>query len=84
MAETLTREEAEAFGSELDALRREVIGDLGSRDVAHIRNVIRAAHYGEAGAGDPRRNATVALDVVAALHRALRVRTRRPTGARSS
>src|SRR5947208_1701985 len=29
-------------------------------------------------------SATVALDVVAALHRALRVRTRRPTGARSS
>lgn len=44
----LTREEADAFGRELDALRQEVIDDLGQRDVDHIRAVIRAAHYDEA------------------------------------
>jgi NADPH-dependent stearoyl-CoA 9-desaturase len=45
---TLTREEAEAFGRELDELRQEVTADLGSRDVDHIRGVIRTARYGEA------------------------------------
>ena len=40
----LTSEETEAFGRELDALRAEVLGDLGARDVAHIRAVIRAAN----------------------------------------
>lgn len=45
---TLTRDEADAFGRELDALRDEVRADLGQRDVDHIRAVIRAAHRAEA------------------------------------
>jgi fatty acid desaturase len=44
----LTREEVDDFGRELDALRLEVAGDLGERDVAHIRRVIRLAHRDEA------------------------------------
>jgi linoleoyl-CoA desaturase len=40
---TLTREEADAFGLELDALRNEVLAELGARDVEHIRAVMRAA-----------------------------------------
>jgi linoleoyl-CoA desaturase len=45
---TLTREQADAFGRELDALRQEIVADLGQRDVDHIRRVIRTAHYDEA------------------------------------
>jgi len=44
----LTRDEADAFGRELDALRREIVADLGQRDVDHIRRVIRAANRCEA------------------------------------
>jgi len=44
----LTREQADAFGRELDALRRSVADDLGERDVAHIRRIVRAAHRSEA------------------------------------
>ena len=44
----LTREETSAFGRELDALRHEVVADLGERDVAHIRGMIRHAHRDEA------------------------------------
>ncbi|HEX9102775.1 MAG TPA: acyl-CoA desaturase [Polyangia bacterium] len=44
----MNREQADAFGRELDALRREVLADLGQRDVDHIRGTIRAAHYDEA------------------------------------
>ncbi len=47
-SKTLTRDEADAFGRELDALRHEVVADLGKRDVAHIRRVIRAANRSEA------------------------------------
>ena len=45
---TLTRAEADAFGRELDALRAEVLADLGQRDVDHIRAVIRVARRAEA------------------------------------
>ena len=45
---TLTRAEADAFGAELDALRRELVADLGQRDVDHMRAVIRAANRSEA------------------------------------
>ncbi len=45
----LTTDEMEAFGRELDALGREVIADLGQRDVDHIRAVIRVARQTEAG-----------------------------------
>lgn len=46
-ARTLTREESDAFGRELDAIRAEVLADLGERDVAHMRNVIRASNGAE-------------------------------------
>jgi linoleoyl-CoA desaturase len=44
----LTCEEADAFGRELEALRLELVADLGQRDRDHIRSVIRLAHYSEA------------------------------------
>ena len=47
-SKNLTREEADAFGRELDALRQETVADLGERDVAHIRQVIRTANRSEA------------------------------------
>ncbi|MGB5500855.1 MAG: acyl-CoA desaturase [Polyangiales bacterium] len=46
-SKNLTREEADAFGRDLDALRQETVADLGERDVAHIRQVIRAANRSE-------------------------------------
>ena len=45
----LTRDEADAFGRELDALRLEVLADLGTRDVEHIRRIIRLVRYTEVG-----------------------------------
>ncbi len=45
----LTPEEMDQFAAELDALRDEVRRDLGERDVAHIRAVIRVARGAEAG-----------------------------------
>ncbi|MBS1121863.1 MAG: putative LINOLEOYL-CoA [Deltaproteobacteria bacterium] len=45
---TLTPDEAEAFGAELDALRRATLADLGQRDVDHIRRIIRLVRYTEA------------------------------------
>lgn len=47
-SKNLTREEADAFGRELDALRQEVVADLGERDVEHIRQIIRTANLSEA------------------------------------
>jgi fatty acid desaturase len=47
-SENLTQNEADAFGRELDALRQEVVADLGARDVAHIRRIIRTANGSEA------------------------------------
>jgi NADPH-dependent stearoyl-CoA 9-desaturase len=44
----LTREEVDELGRELDALRLEVVADLGERDLDHIRRMIRLAHRGEA------------------------------------
>ncbi len=44
----LTREQADALGRELDALRQQIVADLGQRDVEHMRRVIRAAHGSEA------------------------------------
>jgi fatty acid desaturase len=49
IARQLTVAESDAFGAELDALRDEVRADLGERDVAHIRRIIRLVHYSEAG-----------------------------------
>jgi linoleoyl-CoA desaturase len=47
-SKNLTQQEADAFGRELDGLRQEVVADLGERDVAHIRRIIRAANRSEA------------------------------------
>jgi linoleoyl-CoA desaturase len=44
---TLTRDEADAFGAELDALRTATLADLGQRDVDHIRHMIRLVRYTE-------------------------------------
>jgi fatty acid desaturase len=49
ISKTLTDEEADAFGRELDELRAAVVADLGQRDVDHIRRVIRLVRYSEAG-----------------------------------
>jgi NADPH-dependent stearoyl-CoA 9-desaturase len=49
-ASHLTREDKDAIGRELDALRDEVLADLGDRDAAHIRRVVRLAR-GSAIAG---------------------------------
>jgi NADPH-dependent stearoyl-CoA 9-desaturase len=45
----LTAEKIDALGRELDALRQEVVADLGQRDVDHIRSMIRLVRYTEAG-----------------------------------
>ncbi len=47
-SKVLSHEETDAFGRELDALKQEVVADLGQRDVDHIRNVIRSSRYCEA------------------------------------
>jgi len=47
-SKNLTPQEADAFGRELDTLRQEVVADLGERDVAHIRRIIRTANRSEA------------------------------------
>ena len=41
-APTLTSEQLEAFGQELDAIRARVVADLGERDADYINKVIRA------------------------------------------
>jgi len=45
----LTRDQSDAFGHELDALRLEVLASLGQRDVDHIRRIIRLVRYTEVG-----------------------------------
>jgi len=47
LSKTLSLAEADAFGRELDALRAEVLADLGQRDVDHIRRMIRLVRYTE-------------------------------------
>ena len=37
----LTPEQTEAFGAEMDALRRRLVADLGASDAAYIRQVVR-------------------------------------------
>jgi NADPH-dependent stearoyl-CoA 9-desaturase len=48
-SKTLSDAAADAFGRELDALRAEVLADLGQADVDHIRRMIRLVRYTEAG-----------------------------------
>jgi linoleoyl-CoA desaturase len=40
---TLTRQEINELGRELDAIRNEIVADLGERDAAHIRKIVRVA-----------------------------------------
>ena len=49
VSRSLTTEESDAFGRELDALREEVRSELGERDVDHIRRIIRLVRQSEAG-----------------------------------
>jgi fatty acid desaturase len=42
MTRTLTAEELEAFGAELDAIRQRVVEDLGADDADYIRSVVKA------------------------------------------
>jgi linoleoyl-CoA desaturase len=42
---TLTPDQLQRFGAELDALRDRTVADLGERDVRYIRRVIRIARY---------------------------------------
>jgi NADPH-dependent stearoyl-CoA 9-desaturase len=46
---TLTAEEAEAFGRELDALKARIVDDLGDRDAAYIRRIIKTQRSLEIG-----------------------------------
>jgi hypothetical protein len=46
---TLSPEQAEAFGRELDALKERVIADLGERDTTYIRRIIKAQRGLEVG-----------------------------------
>lgn len=46
---SLTPEQADAFGAELDAIRERVIADLGERDTTYIRKVIKAQRTLEVG-----------------------------------
>ena len=46
---TMTPEQAEAFGREIDALKERVIADLGERDATYIRRVIKAQRALEVG-----------------------------------
>ncbi|MGE5697454.1 MAG: fatty acid desaturase family protein [Candidatus Sericytochromatia bacterium] len=46
---TLTPEQLEAFGAELDALRQRVVADLGDRDADYIRRVIKTQRALEIG-----------------------------------
>jgi len=46
---TLTPEQADAFGRELDAIKERVIADLGQRDADYIRRVIKTQRALEVG-----------------------------------
>ena len=48
MTRTLSTDELAAFAAELDAVRADVLADLGQRDVDHIRRMIRLVRYSEA------------------------------------
>lgn len=48
----LSKQEMDAFGAELDALRERTVADLGEKDARYIRNIERAVRYTEiAGRG---------------------------------
>ena len=45
----LTPEQADAFGKELDAIRERALADLGERDAAYIRKIIKMQRSLEVG-----------------------------------
>lgn len=47
---TLTPEQFEEFGVELDAIREKAIADLGERDAEYIRGIIKMQRKLEVGA----------------------------------
>ena len=49
MAPTLTPEQLESFGEEMDAIRQRVLDDLGERDSEYIRRIIKVQRGLEAG-----------------------------------
>ena len=46
---TLTPEQADAFGRELDAIKERVMADLGEKDADYIRRVIKTQRALEVG-----------------------------------
>jgi hypothetical protein len=38
---TLTPEQLEAFGAEMDAIRQRIIDELGEEDATYIRNIVK-------------------------------------------
>jgi fatty acid desaturase len=46
---TMTSEQADAFGRELDALKERVVADLGERDATYIRRIIKTQRALEVG-----------------------------------
>ncbi len=48
-AVTLTAEQAEAFGRELDELKERIVDDLGERDATYIKRMIKAQRTLEVG-----------------------------------
>ena len=50
--EHLTPDDLEAIGAELDAIRDEVMADVGEQDANYIRNVIKTQRTLEAGGGE--------------------------------
>ena len=61
---TLTPEQADAFGRELDAIKERVVADLGEKDADYIRRVIKTQRALEVGGGYlPVKTATNFLEV---------------------
>ncbi|MDE2401826.1 MAG: acyl-CoA desaturase [Burkholderiales bacterium] len=48
LSRTLSSDEVERFGAEVDALRARTVADLGARDARYIRNIHAAVRYSEA------------------------------------
>ena len=44
---SLTKSELNAFGDEIDQLKKEVVADLGQRDADYIRGIVRKQRYSE-------------------------------------
>jgi NADPH-dependent stearoyl-CoA 9-desaturase len=49
LSRTLTDDELQHFGAEIDGLRARTVADLGERDARYIRRVIKLVNYLEAG-----------------------------------